>query len=299
MKTILNKVERKIIIACIFVIVICISFIAYGIYRFRQKSLSLQNTKLELASTTSALEKSNGALAQFQNENTALHTELTDQIAQNDMFGAQIKSISTTVGLLDKLSKTDRELLQKYSKVYFLSENFIPSSLSDIDTEFLFRKTKPEKIHTSVKPFLENLLRAANADSVQFFVLSAYRSFGTQANLKASYKVTYGTTAANKFSADQGYSEHQLGSAVDFTATSTGEILTGFEKTKSYEWLLQNAYRFGFIPSYPKENTYYIYEPWHWRFVGVELATKLHNEKKNFYDLDQREINTFLVKIFD
>ena len=50
-------------------------------------------------------------------------------------------------------------------------------------------------------------------------------------------------------------------------------------------------YKYGFAISYPAGNAYYKFEPWHWRYVGVELAAKLHNEAKNFYDLDQRDIN--------
>lgn len=283
----------------IFVILSAFIFIGYGVLEYKRLTLTLQNTELSLASTTSALKSRTERLTEYENLNAELNTRLTGEVARNDAFNDQIQSITSTVGLLDKLSKTDRELLQKYSKVYFLSENFVPSALSDIDLVYLYRKDKMEKIHTSVKPYLENLLKAANADSVKFFVLSAYRSFGTQANLKASYKITYGAGSANKFSADQGYSEHQLGSTVDFTATSTGEVLNGFDKTSSYVWLTNNAYRFGFVLSYPKGNLFYQYEPWHWRFVGVELATKLHNENKYFYDLDQREINTYLVKIFD
>ncbi len=51
--------------------------------------------------------------------------------------------------------------------------------------------------------------------------------------------------------------------------------------------------------SYPKSNIYYQYEPWHWRFVGEDLAEDLHDDKKNFYELDQREIDKYLIKIFD
>ncbi|MEI6842937.1 MAG: M15 family metallopeptidase [bacterium] len=282
-----------------FLLLLIVAFTIYGAFQYRDVTTTLKNTTSDLASTTLTLEQKTKELYDFQNANSNLSATLGDEQTKNDLLNEQMQSMSYTLGILDKLSKTDRELLQKYSKVYFLSENYVPSSLSNIDQTFLFRKNKPEQIHTNVKPYLENLLRTANAEGVYFSVLSAYRSFGTQANLKATYKVIYGSGTANKFSADQGYSEHQLGSALDFTATSTGEALTGFEKTKGYEWLMQNAYKFGFILSYPKGNKYYIYEPWHWRFVGVELATKLHNENKYFYDLDQREINTYLVKIFD
>jgi D-alanyl-D-alanine carboxypeptidase len=88
-------------------------------------------------------------------------------------------------------------------------------------------------------------------------------------NLKSQYRVTYGAGTANSFSADQGYSEHQLGTTVDFTTPKVGGTLTGFDKTDSYKWLQNNAYKYGFILSYPSSNGYYIFEPWHWRFVGL------------------------------
>jgi len=239
------------------------------------------------------------SLLNSKNQNTDLSRKLDGEKAQNDNLGAQIQSISSTVGDLYKLSKTDRELLQKYSNIYFLNENYVPSSLSSIDVSFLYRTDKSETIHTTIKPFLENMIRVAQAESVPLLILSAYRSFSTQAVLKSQYKVVYGTTAANKFSADQGYSEHQLGSTVDFTTPKGGEVLEGFDKTVSYTWLVNNAHRYGFLLSYPKGNAFYKFEPWHWRYVGVELATRLHNENKYFYDMDQRQINEYLVKIFD
>jgi hypothetical protein len=53
------------------------------------------------------------------------------------------------------------------------------------------------------------------------------------------------------------------------------------------------------VLSYPKNNKYYIYEPWHWRYVGVSLATWLHDNGKYLYDVDQREIDEYLLTIFD
>jgi len=111
--------------------------------------------------------------------------------------------------------------------------------------------------------------------------------------------MTYGAGTANSFSADQGYSEHQLGTAIDFISSGQGGVLDGFDNTAAYQWMQANAYKYGFILSYPKDNGYYEYEPWHWRFVGVKLATDLHNQGKNFYDLDQRVIDNYLTTVFD
>ncbi len=276
--------------------VFCIACISQG---YLVLGNSLKDARLELASTTAAYQTVAADFSAAKAQNALILSQLTDEQIQNSSFGQQIDSLSGTVGQLYKLSQTDKELLQKYSNVYFLNENYVPSQLSDIEAQYLYRKDKPEQIHTNVKPYLESLLNAAASSSVPFFVFSGYRSFGTQTTLKAAYKVTFGTTAANKFSADQGYSEHQLGSAVDFTTSAIGDTLEGFEKTAAYTWLLNNAYRYGFIISYPQGNKYYEFEPWHWRFVGVELATYLHDHNEYFYDMPQRDIDTYLVKIFD
>jgi D-alanyl-D-alanine carboxypeptidase len=211
----------------------------------------------------------------------------------------QVGDISGTVGTLEKLAKTDPELLAKYSKVFFLSENYAPERVVSIDTEFLYHEQNPETIHALVWPKLEDLLEDAKDDSIELYVLSAYRSFDEQRALKGAYTVTYGAGSANTFSADQGYSEHQLGTTVDFITTGLNGQLAGFQNTAAYQWLLNNAYKHGFILSYPQGNGHYIFEPWHWRFVGEELARELHQSGKNFYDLDQREIDEYLADIFE
>lgn len=228
-----------------------------------------------------------------------LESKLQSEVDRNNAYGEQVNTLAATVGQLEKLSKTDRELLAKYSNVYFLSENFVPSPLADIDEQFLARQGSGMQIHASIKNKLEHMMQEAAADNAPIKVLSAYRSFGTQAGLKTSYSLTYGKGTANQFSADQGYSEHQLGSTVDFTSADNPESLAAFEASPGFTWLKEHAHEYGFILSYPKGNKFFTYEPWHWRYVGIDLATRLHVEGINFYDLDQREINTYLVRVFD
>lgn len=214
-------------------------------------------------------------------------------------FQGEIQSIGTTVGNLKKLSETDEELLKKYSKVYFLNENYTPSNLSQIPNKYLYEPSRDMYTHSSVWLFLQGLIDSADSSGIKLLIASAYRSFDTQATLKSSYTVTYGAGTANQFSADQGYSEHQLGTTVDFTTPEIGANLSKLDSQEAYKWLQDNAYKYGFILSYPKDNSYYKYEPWHWRFVGRSLAQYIHNEKKSFYDLDQREIDNYLINIFD
>ena len=221
-----------------------------------------------------------------------------DQQAIIDTFQGQISNIGNTVGTLEKLAATDEELLKKYSKIYFLNENYRPAKLATIDQKYLYNKDEAY-IQTQVLPFLKKLLEAARADGIELLVASAFRSFDAQAVLKSEYKVIYGAGTANQFSADQGYSEHQLGTALDFTTPDVGGMFSTFEKDPAYAWLQNNAHKYGFILSYPQDNAYYKFEPWHWRFVGADLAKRLYIDREYFYDLGQREIDEYLIKLFD
>jgi D-alanyl-D-alanine carboxypeptidase len=251
-----------------------------------------------LASTTEAYQATKLALASSTELAENLYASLTDEQRRNGDFQNQIEDLNDTVDELDKLANTDPELLDKYSKVFFLSDNYVPKALTGISDSYLYDSTRNLQFEKNSYYFLRRLMEAAEDDDVDLKIASAYRSFGEQAELKAGYKVVYGS-GANAFSADQGYSEHQLGTTVDFTTKSLAGGLDGFSKTPAFAWLEKNAYKYGFILSYPSGNAYYQYEPWHWRFVGKDLADDLRDDDKNFYDLDQRTLDTYLGSIFD
>jgi LAS superfamily LD-carboxypeptidase LdcB len=283
-------------LAALCLVLLCIT--AFGGWKYYSLNKAFVATENSLASTTTAYNATVMALADASTTNVTLSDALLNEKARNDSFYSQINNLSSSVGTLTKLSETDPQLLQKYSKVYFLNENYVPSSLATISPSSEYDSSRTLQFQTQAYPFLANLLNDAKSQGVDLLVASAYRSFASQVSLKSSYKVTYGS-GANTFSADQGYSEHQLGTALDFTTASLSGGLTGFDKTPAYTWLLQNAYKYGFELSYPKGNSYYIYEPWHWRFVGKNLARKLHDDNQNFYNLDQRTINGYLISLFD
>lgn len=261
----------------------------------RQVALLTQNTN-ELKTTTQSLYD-----YIYRTETSLINEQKIIRYMQERFgtFQGEVEQISGTISTLDKLSKLDPELLQKYSKVFFLNEHYEPNGLKEIPSEYKYSNTTSREIHTQIYPYLINLMNAARGAGEELYVFSSYRSFGTQNALKNQYTVTYGAGTANQFSAEQGYSEHQLGSTVDFITTGLNGDLKGFEKTSEYTWLKNNAYKYGFILSYPQGNTYYIFEPWHWRFVGIKLATYLHSTNQNFYDVDQRLIDEYLISIFD
>ncbi len=214
---------------------------AHTEYRYRM----LAHLQSGNETTLLTMDQSIGALSlsikALEDQNQDLMLILENERAKSGTLLDQFSTIKSSVGDLEKLAKTDPQLLQKYSKVYFLNENYIPIKLTNIIEDYLFNKNTPLQIHGSVAPYLKKLLEASRDDDLDLKIISAYRSFGTQATLKSSYKTTYGTTKANQFSADQGYSEHQLGTTLDFTTASVGSTFAGFDKTPEYAWLLQNA----------------------------------------------------------
>ncbi len=290
------------LIVLLALIVLLIGVIGYGVSRhndlttrFEQEEKTFSETETKLETRIKELED---GVAQLEAERTRLADALAAEEEKNSSFENQIDSIAGTVGELTKLSQTDPELLQKYSKVYFLNEHYTPPRLSTIDQDDLYNEERAYQFHADAWPYLRNLLEEAEEDEVDLKIISAYRSFGEQTVLKSGYRVIYGS-GANQFSADQGYSEHQLGTTVDFTTPDIGATFTGFEDTPEYGWLTEEAYRYGFVLSYPPNNAYYQFEPWHWRFVGVDLARNLHRQNIYFYDMDQRDIDQYLISVFD
>ncbi len=266
---------------------------------------SWEATQRELASSSEAVSLKEATIVELseqleltKEERDDIERDLRRERNRNEDFADQIDDLTGTVSALDKLSRTDRELLQKYSRVYFLNENFRPERLTQIPESYTQAGRQTQFFHSDAWPFLRRMMDAAERDDITLRVTSAFRSFEQQAELKGQYTQVYGT-GANAFSADQGYSEHQLGTTADLTTPAVGGPYNSFAETDAYRWLLRNAHRYGFILSYPEGNTHYVYEPWHWRFVGVDLARHMRSNDLNFYDMDQREINEYLISIFD
>lgn len=115
-------------------------------------------------------------------------------------------------------------------------------------------------------------------------VISGYRTYNYQKKLYDRYVKQYGEAEASKFSARPGHSEHQTGLAFDFGGPNQSHWLKeSFDKTAEGKYLAAHAHRFGFILRYPKGKeslTGYMYEPWHFRYVGVKRATKIFKSGK-------------------
>ena len=163
----------------------------------------------------------------------------------------------------------------------FANPRYQPSDLRIVSVPTLPGRGQDERsLRAVLMPDLERLVAAARAAGVTLRVGSGYRSYTTQASLFASYARRHGEAEASRFSSRPGHSEHQSGLAVDFAGTDqTCWVDDCFEQTAAGKWLATHAHEYGFILRYPKGKepiTGYQYEPWHFRYVGRELAGALH-----------------------
>lgn len=269
--------------------------------RAERSALEAERSSLttELAAASSTVAELENDLEDLQEDIEDLADDYRDERNRNEEFEDQIRDLAGTLGDLEKLEGIDEELLAKYSKVYFLNENYIPERLTKIEEDWVAEGIGDEYFHTRAYEHLEDLMEAAEDDGIDLKIVSAYRSFDEQGEIKGLHTQVYGE-GANTFSADQGYSEHQLGTTIDFSTPAIGnQLLESFEDTPEFEWLEENAHEYGFILSYPRGNEFYVYEPWHWRFVSTELAQDLERRDETFYGMEQREINDYLLEFFD
>ena len=162
------------------------------------------------------------------------------------------------------------------NKNFALPSDWEPSGLVYIDGRRQLRKEAAEQF-SAMKTAIEK-------EGLGLFVRSAYRSRSSQASSYNSLLNRYGAATADMNVARPGHSEHQLGLALDLVhkAGTSGPLSSmGFGDSKSFAWLVENGHKYGFILRYPKglaEFHGYVYEPWHWRYVGPEIATAMRDE---------------------
>ncbi|HEX5797443.1 MAG TPA: M15 family metallopeptidase [Candidatus Saccharimonadales bacterium] len=125
---------------------------------------------------------------------------------------------------------------------------------------------------------LQGLQNAAKSNGIYLKLISGYRSYDYQAGIYNDYVKKDGQARADTYSARPGHSEHQTGLAAD-VGSGICDLVACFGDTKAGKWLADNAHKYGFIIRYPKAQehlTGYLYEPWHIRYIGKDLAAKVH-----------------------
>ena len=167
--------------------------------------------------------------------------------------------------------------LMLVNKYHALASDFIPHDLASI------APYGSVKLDREAAEAFKKLASDAKDKGYTIVGISAYRSYQTQATLYQRYVSKDGKQLADSYSARAGHSEHQTGLAID-VASNNPDILT-FEQSRSFAWMLEHAHEYGFILRYPegKEHiTGYKYEPWHYRFVGLDIAAELKKSGMTF-----------------
>ena len=179
-----------------------------------------------------------------------------------------------------KPTNVDDGILMLVNKFHYLSEDYNPDDIVKISNMYSYDNNSiKEEVYTQYK----KMWNAAKKEDLTLIVTSSYRKYDVQDELWTSRANSQGEEEADKETARAGFSEHQTGLALDIVTYNS--LLNDFENTDEFKWLQKNAHKYGFILRYPKDKediTGYSYESWHYRYVGVEVATKIYEEKITF-----------------
>ena len=186
---------------------------------------------------------------------------------------------------MDKPDYENATLVEKFSidmlinKHRYLNEKFEPNDLMTIPSEYAEEKgLKSSRIAFNA---FKQMSDAAKKEGYGMVINSAYRSYQDQIEIGEYYKKWYGQSYVDKYVAKPGHSEHQTGLAFDIASTSVNI----FANSKEYQWMQDNAYKYGFIERFTKryeDITGFRMEPWHYRYVGKDIAKYIHDNNISF-----------------
>lgn len=229
------------------------------------------------------------------NEDIAQNEETVDATASNI-------NLTKELNLLKSYQKDTNLLL--CNKFTLLPTDYEPNDLVESNLPFLSYITTT-KLNSITATNARNMFNDAKKANINLLGASGYRSYAVQKNLFQEKVNSVGLKKASEYSAPPRASEHETGYALDIVSKESPQLQTSFENSAAFKWLNENAHKYGFILRYPKDNeniTGYKYEPWHFRYVGVEHAKYIKensltleeylnsiNEKVNFLELSLKE----------
>ncbi len=185
---------------------------------------------------------------------------------------------------MDKTYYDDSELIEDpdnilvlANKYYEIPENYVPNDLVEMDDKYANNQYSRMKLRKEAYEQFVKMCDDARKDGVNFYAESAYRSYSYQKSIYNNYVYNNGQAKADKYAAKPGFSEHELGLAIDLA-----NVWTITTKGKEYAWISKNGYKYGYIFRYKEEwenVTGYSAESWHIRYVGSDVAKQI--VKKN------------------
>ena len=210
---------------------------------------------------------------------------INGETAGTEGLGLRLEGIKIIVQLkgVQGPSATENEMgsmAQLVNKNHSIPADYVPGDLVWVNLP----STRDTQLRADAAEHLIQLFNGASAQGLTLYCSSGYRSYATQSALYQWNVDMYGVAGAELVSARPGMSEHQLGLAMDVTsATVDFDLVENFGATAEGQFIRDHAHEYGFIVRYPQGKTNitgYAYEPWHLRYLGVPVATTIHNSGK-------------------
>ena len=163
------------------------------------------------------------------------------------------------------------------NKNHPIDSDYVPADLTIVNVN----SNGTQYLRSEAASALVNMFEAARRDNINLYLVSGYRSYAQQLELYNTYVRTDGKALADQYDAIPGACEHQLGLAVDLSDDNRDhDIDISFETTAAYQWLLKHSYEYGYIFRFPRGKeaiTGIAYNPWSFRYIGIEEAKKVYN----------------------
>ena len=217
----------------------------------------------------------------YLNRYTAYHEENSESLARQ-----VVATVNTNTDYGYYTQDFDTNLEDDYlilvNKYYHLNADYVPDDLVSVSNRYYYGEN--HQIRSVVYDAFIDMWNAANNEGIYLIINSSYRTYAEQQQVYDSYKDSRGTTYADSIAARPGYSEHQTGLAIDIFSTEY-TTTSNFKGSPAHQWLINHAYQYGFIQRYDEDTeeiTGFAEEAWHWRYVGVEVATYLHEHDITF-----------------
>ena len=200
--------------------------------------------------------EANASVSNTQNETRNTTTDSNSQNTSNSNSDAAVTSKGYKIEVIDGATYIEGVLIA--NKSYPLPSTYNPGDLT-----------------SEVKEAFSKMQKAAASEGLNIYISSGFRSYERQVTVYNSYVQKDGKELADTYSSRPGYSEHQTGLCFDLNS-----IDDSFGNTAESAWVDKHAHEYGFIVRFPKGKdsaTGYQYEPWHLRYVGLDMATKIYN----------------------
>lgn len=278
-----RKLKRSVSVSLLLIILVIIILFIFKCCDKKSSNSTNENKSNISSNTTSNISNSNMSSNDNSNSNISSNTNSDSNISSNNNSNkSNINSNSNNIKSNNNLSNNsnvNNSIVGKTSKGYEIKKidglYYIKGILVANKTYPLPSTYAPGDLLSEFTIAFTKMKNDAAKEGITLTVVSGYRSYTRQTTLYNNYVARDGKANADTYSARPGHSEHQTGLAADLNLVDTS-----FENTKAGKWLAQNCYKYGFILRYPKGKesiTGYIYEPWHFRFIGDE-AKNLYND---------------------